>query len=101
MTYLLSIQPETEDDLQEVYKWYENRRQGLGDEFLLRVEAALNSITMNPLSCATVHRNIRRKLTRRFPFGIFYLIDQDTISVLAVLHVRRNPDQWRNRSKEL
>jgi len=41
VTLPLIIRPEAEEDLSESYGWYERQRPGLGDEFLLRVEAAL------------------------------------------------------------
>ncbi|MFP4014471.1 MAG: type II toxin-antitoxin system RelE/ParE family toxin [Chitinispirillaceae bacterium] len=100
MSFLLSIRPEAENDLHETYDWYEKKRRGLGDEFLLRIEAALESVTANPRSCAVVYKNIRRKLIRRFPYGIFFIIDESTIRILAVIHVKRNPENWKSRSDQ-
>ena len=48
MTLPLIIRPEAEEELSESYDWYERQRPGLGDDFLLRVEAALDSIRYDP-----------------------------------------------------
>lgn len=45
----------------------------------------------------SVHRGVRRSLTHRFPFGIYYRVEQDMIIVIAVMHGSRDPNQWKNR----
>lgn len=37
-----------------------------------------------------IHKDIRRALIRRFPYGIFYLLEQDKVIVLAFLHTSRD-----------
>ena len=37
------------------------------------------------------------KLIQRFPYGIFYLIESETIYVIACFYVKRQPQQWRKR----
>ena len=91
------IRPEAESDLQEAYTWYEDQSKGLGADFILCVDAALSSIQRSPELYAQVHKNIRRALTRRYPYGIFYIAEVDKIIILAVLHVKRNPKHWQKR----
>ena len=98
MTRRLILRPEAEADLAEAYEWYEQRRAGLGQSLLLSVEAALASIQENPTSFPVVHGEIRRALIRRFPFGVFYLVDRGTIVVLSVFHASRDPKGWQARS---
>jgi toxin ParE1/3/4 len=97
MSKQLLVQPEAEEDLNQAYQWYEAQRKGLGDDFLLCVEGGIARITRNPQRYRKIHGNIRRVLIDRFPFGIFFIEDEQRISVLAVLHVRRNPSTWKNR----
>ncbi|HCU25729.1 MAG TPA: hypothetical protein DF383_11995, partial [Deltaproteobacteria bacterium] len=78
--------------------WYEARRKGLGEDFFLSLEAAFSSILRNPLSSPLVlKRGVRKSLLRRFPFGVFYLIDGKKIAVLAIFHLKRNPNIWQKR----
>jgi toxin ParE1/3/4 len=85
-------------DIDDAYQWYESQRKGLGQNFLLCVEEAFSSASRKPNIYSIVHKNIRRVLIHRFPFGIFFVESKDNISVLAVLHARRNPKMWKGRT---
>jgi plasmid stabilization system protein ParE len=38
-------------------------------------------------------------LLRKFPYALYYLVDDDRIVVLACFHQRRNPLDWLRRAK--
>jgi plasmid stabilization system protein ParE len=97
VTYNLRIRIEAEQDLSEAYHYYQDCRDGLGDEFLLCIEATLATITRQPSLYASVHRNVHRALIHRFPFGVFYFVEDDHIIVVAVMHMRRSPQFWHKR----
>lgn len=97
MSYDIVIRPEAEADITDAYRWYEERDKGLGIEFLRCLEASLNSIKRNPEMYQRIHKNIHRTLIRKFPYGMFYIIDQNKIAVLAVFHTHRDPKEWQNR----
>jgi toxin ParE1/3/4 len=54
-------------------------------------------IQANPNQYPVVHRNVRRALVRRFPYGVFYVVEGQRIVVLAVFHGSRDPSQWKSR----
>lgn len=58
MSHELIIRPEAEAELAETFNWYEARIPGLGSEFLLAVDALLNSIVRNPQQYPIVHKTI-------------------------------------------
>lgn len=91
------FRPEAERELSEAYRWYQERSPALGEEFLRCIDACIESIHRNPRMYPAVHEDIHRALVRRFPFGVFYLIRQQKIVILAVFHASRDPDQWRKR----
>jgi plasmid stabilization system protein ParE len=95
----LVVLPEAEADLADAYTWYEERLPGLGSAFLLSVEAVIHSITRNPQLYSPVHKNVRRALVRRFPYAVFYIVEESHIAILAVFHAKRHPATWRERSK--
>ena len=99
MTRRLVVRPEAEAELREAYAWYEERRPGLGDEFLLCIDACLDSIERHPGLHPVIHRGVRRALLRRFPYGVFYVMAENTISVAAVFHLSRDPERWIQRSQ--
>jgi len=83
--------------MQGAFGWYEDRVLGLGREFLRCVDVSIAQISRAPETHPALHQNIRRVLTRRFPFGIFYILVGQKIIVLAVLHARRDPSLWKKR----
>jgi plasmid stabilization system protein ParE len=97
MTWRVVLRPVAEDEVRDAYDWYEARREGLGGEFLACVDEALERIARMPQAPSPVHRDVRRVLLRRFPHGVFYVVEADVVVVLAVFHQRRDAAQWRGR----
>ena len=97
MAHSLVIVPDAETDLSEAYGWYEERRRGLGDDFLSCVDACLSGIVRQPELHAVIFAEYRRVMVRRFPYAVFYESTSDTVTVYGVLHTARNPDKWRQR----
>ena len=97
MSLRLIVRPEAEAEMADAFDWYENRAPGLGNDFLLCVDAVLNAILRNPASFPRVHRIVRRALTRRFPYEIFFVEDDERIVIVSVFHARRNPKRWQDR----
>jgi len=95
--YRIIVRPEAEDDLKEAYSWYEDKRKGLGHDFLLQVDAGLNFIARNPTVHSIEYKGIRKHLIKRFPYKIIYLIENERIMVLAVIHGRRSPSLIKKR----
>jgi plasmid stabilization system protein ParE len=98
MTLELRLRPEAERELADAATWYEEQGQGLGHQFLDEVLAAFSTITETPLMYPIIHRNARRALIHRFPFGVYYRVETSTIVVVAVMHGSRNPRRWKSRT---
>ena len=98
MTYSLSIRKEAELDINSVFEYYEDRRIGLGHDFLLCVEGALSKIARNPLQYKTIYKELRRIAVYRFPYRIFYFVEEHTVVVTAVFHARKDPQSWNHRT---
>jgi plasmid stabilization system protein ParE len=88
---------EADADLQEAHAWYANIRPELGERFALAVDATVEAISKDALHFPVVHRGRRRAGVRRFPYGIFFEIQEDRIVVIACFHGRRNPRRWQSR----
>lgn len=95
--YSLDFLPEVDGDTEEAYDWYELQRAGLGDDFFLAVEECLNRIQRNPLAFQKIFKQIRRALARKFPFGVFFIVKEDVITVTAIVHLARHPKSWKKR----
>ncbi len=81
----------------DAFDWYEDRVRGLGSQFLLCVDAVFSAILRSPQQFPRVHRVVRRTLTRRFPYEVFFVEDDERVVVLSVFHAKRNPKRWQER----
>jgi plasmid stabilization system protein ParE len=81
------------DDLESSFNWYQNQRKGLGFEFLDCVEAAVINILNSPLLYPKKYLTFRICLVRRFPFKIFYTIENNMIVIHSIFDDRQNPDK--------
>lgn len=80
-------------DIELAFVWYEKQRRGLGFEFLDCLEYAVKSILDNPKMYRVVYTNFRGCVIRRFPFSVFYTIENDEIVVHSVFDNRQNPER--------
>lgn len=98
VTREIIVRPEAEVEVQQAFDWYEEQSKGLGLEFLRAIEACLFGITRNPFAYTVAKvPNVRRALVRRFPYALFYLVNDDAIIVIAVFNVKRQPIDWTKR----
>lgn len=86
-----------EIELDEAVRWYGEQAPGLGDAFLIEVLATADRITRFPEAWHRLGASIRRCRLSRFPYGLIYTIDSGDVLVLAVAHLHRRPDYWRDR----
>ncbi len=95
----LIVRPEAEADITEAAVWYESRESGLGLELLLDVQSSIHRALSDPEAFLRIRKNpeIRRILTRRFPYRVFFILRPDALIVFAVLHAARHDRIWRQR----
>jgi hypothetical protein len=71
----LTVRPEAELDALDAGAWYEGERAGLGTEFLGELRATFSRIEDGPERFPVVFRHVRRAILRRFPFGVFFIVE--------------------------
>jgi plasmid stabilization system protein ParE len=89
--------PEADADAKEARAWYEHVRPELGEQFAVAVDETVEAIGDNALRFPVVYRNRRRAGVRRFPYGIYYDVQEHRIVVIACFHDKRNPRRWQVR----
>jgi hypothetical protein len=97
VNYRIVIRAIADDDIAEAAKWYERRQAGLGRDSVANVKASLENLRAHPDLGIGVFKDMRRFNMKRFPYGIFYVIDDDCLKVLGVIHSRRAPRVWKKR----
>jgi toxin ParE1/3/4 len=93
----VAFRPEARAELIDAWAWYEEQRPGLGEELEACVEAAIGAAARSPARHQRVYAEVRRVLVKRFPFGVYYIVEDGVLLVLAVAHVRRKPHYWADR----
>jgi len=89
--------PAAERELDEAAHWYEERREGLGLEFLTVVREKVFALMDAPGRWRLVN-GTRRALLAGFPYAVVYReVSDDEIEIVAVAHLRRRPKYWANR----
>jgi len=84
-------------EIQEIAMWYEDQQEGVGFKFLDAIDQSFERIQQFPELYAIVDGDVRRALLRRFPFAVYYRIERDKVTVLTVIHSKRDLKTWQIR----
>jgi plasmid stabilization system protein ParE len=94
----LRFHPEAALELEEAIFYYEDRQTGLGKQLYQEIKSAAQLVMAHPQAWTMIENNIRRILVRRFPYGLLYSVCEGEIYILAVMHLNREPNYWKNRT---
>jgi toxin ParE2 len=86
-----------EIELDQAIRWYGAQTPGMGHAFLIEVLAAADRIARFPEAWHPLGEGVRRCRLSRFPYGLIYTMDNGDVLVLAVAHLHRRPEYWRDR----
>jgi len=89
--------PEAHAEMIEQARYYENKAEGLGADFLDAVEETTRRIAQSLNAGAVAQANVRRRLVAGFPITILYEAQSDRIYIAAVMHQHRRPGYWLKR----
>ncbi|MFZ2655834.1 MAG: type II toxin-antitoxin system RelE/ParE family toxin [Victivallales bacterium] len=93
----LIYHPEAGQEIISSSQYYESQVAGLGVHFVEDFEYAISEIEKSPLTWPILESDIRRHQLGHFPFGVIYRIQDNTIRVLAIMHLHRHPGYWKSR----
>ena len=101
MTRQLKANQLASAEMEAAVRWYEQRRRGLGAEFLEAVTSTISMVVEQPKIGAIVGSagSTRRVLVPRFPFQIVYHLTPTQITIVAVAHLKRRPNYWKGRQE--
>ena len=97
MTPRLFVRRSARTEMAAAFRWYEERSQGLGHDFLRAASVAFTAIARDPTHCPIAIDDIRMLPLRRFPYVVYFVEMPRGVSVLAVIHERRHPRRWQSR----
>ena len=91
------LSPGAKADIRSTVQWYERIDPTLAFRFKLETRATLRRILQYPYRFPIVNVVIRRADLNRFPYSIYYFLDMNSISVIGVVHERRDDSAWKDR----
>ena len=78
------------EDLESGAQFYELCTTGVGDYFLDSILSDLDSLVLFA-GVHPIYFQFHRMLSKRFPFGIYYEVEEDVAYIYAILDLRRDP----------
>jgi plasmid stabilization system protein ParE len=87
-------------DVVAIEDWYDAQQDGLGVEFREALDELLTRIAANPLAYPEKYRGNRRAMMQRFPYVVWYRVEEEISVVLACVHGRRDPALTRARTRD-
>ena len=97
MSLPVRLLPEAKAEFDAAADWYEQKRPGLGADFVARVGEALARIAVNPRLHHKVYHDVRKAVVKKFPYVVIYQEEPAEVLVISVFHTSRNPAVWQSR----
>ena len=93
------VRPLAEADIEAAATWYDQQQPGLGLRYVSAVDHVLGRIRETPLQFPLIASEVRRALLHTFPYAVYFRVTEESVVILAVLHLRRDPRTWRARTQ--
>jgi len=77
------LSPEAEADALEAFRFFEERREGLGERFRDHLGRAFARVQEQSGESPVVYRKLRRKLVQRFPYMVLYQLLPGVLYIVA------------------
>jgi len=92
-----AFHPDARAEFFVAIEYYGNCEPGLGSDFAIEVHASIENILSFPNAWPIIEGELRRCQVRRFPYCLIYSHEEGVIFILAVMHMHREPDYWKDR----
>lgn len=97
MSYSVYVRSLAELDALEAQAWYEAQESGLGSDFNREFGQALLRLEQMPLTGQQIYGPVRRVVLHRFPYLLWYVVEEQTVVVVACTHGKRSRKFVRSR----
>lgn len=100
MEYTIILYYDAEQDIIEIVKWYDLKSVELSNRFISQLDEAINKISVLPYAFSYLYDDVRKIKLRKFPYLIFYKINDLIVHVYGVIHTKRNPLTYKKRLRK-
>jgi len=88
--------PAAQEELRDAVSYYNNQCAGLGFEFAAEIRRTIARILRFPSAWTILSPRTRRCLVNRFPYAVIFQYTDTHAFIVAVMHLKREPDSWQN-----
>ena len=89
MQYFIELSDEAKLTIKEVLEYYATISISIKDRFEVEITKSIELLFKNPLHHQVRYRKVRIAFTEVFPYGIHYIVENEYIYVLKILHTKR------------
>ena len=90
------LHPQAKEELEQTILFYKKQQAGLEKRFIEAAEDSINRVCRNPLLYRKID-NARKCRLLHFPYAIVFRIKPAQIEIIAVMHLRKQPNYWQSR----
>lgn len=98
MTRPVILRAEAEDDIRQAFHYLQQARSGFGWKYIRRLREALERIEAMPELYGIIWHDVRAARLGQFRYVVYYVVFDDRVEVLAVMHGARDPGAWQSRA---
>jgi plasmid stabilization system protein ParE len=91
------LHPQAQEELEQSIIFYKKQQAGLENRFIEAAEDAINKVCRNPLLYRKVDDDVRKCRLLHFPYAIIFRPRPSQIEIIAVMHLRKQPNYWQLR----
>jgi plasmid stabilization system protein ParE len=91
------LHPQAREELEQAIQFYKSQQAGLEKRFVEAVDDAINRVCRNPLNYRKIDESARKCRLLHFPYAVIFRLASEQIEIIAIMHLRRQPDYWKNR----
>jgi plasmid stabilization system protein ParE len=97
--FKIELSDEAEIDFDKSYEYYSTISLKVADNFYKQINSSFRKIAGSPFSCQQVYLEIRQFVLKKYPFIIYFRIQETVIQIIAIFHTSRSPFIWQERVK--
>ena len=91
MRYSVRYKRAAAAEVESAISWYAQPEINQASAFIKDIQRTESHLRTHPELYQRVEGDVRRAVLRRFPYSLFFLIEQDQVVVLALMHQHQRP----------
>ncbi|MBL1281179.1 MAG: hypothetical protein COA33_012950 [Fluviicola sp.] len=97
MAYKLNTSTGAYLDIEKAIVYYKGIKSQLAENFLIELKATRKYIQKHPKKIQVRYANIRVAFLKRFPFGVHFRFENETVTIVSVFHTSQDDKKWKER----